>query len=318
MKESTPTAPHDSKGPRSPRREALRLAGAYLVLAAIYILVSTQLAEVYADSSEQMANIETIKGLGFIVVTATALWALNAMQLTRLRRRDAQFGRMDRALQNAQRSVLAGTIASTVGHDINNGLMSVTMALEELQERVRADAESRKLADEARIGLGRIAEWNRRLFDLGGERLIGEVRPFELAQLLRSTCHLAERHQSMQSVALEQKLPPTAPFRGNAPMMQRAVLNLLLNAAEAAGPDARVCLSLTQGEYGRYHVTVDDSGPGVPPEARTRILEPFYTSKIEGTGLGLASVVACANFHRGAVTIDDSPLGGARFTLMLA
>lgn len=315
---TTPTVPLDLSDLRSPRREALRLAGAYLILAATYILVSTQFARVYARSAEQMANIETVKGLGFIVVTAIALWLLNVRQLTRVRRRDAQFGRMDRALQNAGRSVLAGTIASTVAHDINNGLMSVTMALEELQDRVRTDSESSALAHEARTGLGRIAEWNRRLFDLGGERLIGEVRPFELAQLLRSTCQLAQRHRSLQAVVLEQELPAAAPFRGSASMMQRAVLNLLLNAAEAAGPNTRVRLALTQGEYGLYRVTVDDSGPGVPPEIRERILEPFYTTKTEGTGLGLASVVACVNFHRGTVTIDDSPLGGARFTLLLA
>jgi signal transduction histidine kinase len=50
---------------------------------------------------------------------------------------------------------------------------------------------------------------------------------------------------------------------------------------------------------------------------RTKVLEPFFTTKPEGSGIGLASVVACADFHRGRVSIAESPLGGARFELLL-
>jgi signal transduction histidine kinase len=253
-----------------------------------------------------------------MILSAVALWLYNHRQLVRVRRRDSQYRRMDRALQNAEKSVLAGTIASTVAHDINNGLMTASVSLEDLHERVAADPELSALTDEARAAVARIVDWNRRFFDLGGERLLGDVKPFDLSELLRTTCDLAQRHRSLREAQLIKVLPDVAPFRGSMALMQRAVLNLLLNAAEAAGPGQRVRLTLGQVEYGRYCIGVEDSGPGVPAALRERILEPFYTSKPEGTGLGLASVVACASFHRGTLAIDDSPLGGARFTLTLA
>lgn len=310
--------PADPVVVRPPWREATLLAGGYLVVSVAYVILSTWLATRFARSPEQLARIETMKGIGFMVVSAVALWLFNHRQLVRVRRRDSQFRRMDRALQNAEKSVLAGTIASTVAHDINNGLMTAAVSLEDLHDRVSGDPELSALTDEARAAVARIVDWNRRFFDLGGERLLGDVKPFDLSVLLRTTCELAQRHRSLREAQLSQVLPETAPFRGSVTLMQRAVLNLLLNAAEAAGPGERVRLTLGQVEYGRYCIAVEDSGPGVPAALRERILEPFYTSKPEGTGLGLASVVACASFHRGTVTIDDSTLGGARFILTLA
>jgi signal transduction histidine kinase len=108
-----------------------------------------------------------------------------------------------------------------------------------------------------------------------------------------------------------------APFRGTETIVQRAVLNLLLNAGEAAGPDQQVRLELRGVDAGSRRITVDDSGPGIPEELQARILEPFYTTKADGTGLGLASVVSCANLHDGTVEIGDSSLGGARFILTI-
>ena len=65
-------------------------------------------------------------------------------------------------------------------------------------------------------------------------------------------------------------------------------------------------------------LTVEDDGAGVPPELRTAILEPFFTTRPTGTGLGLASVVACARYHGGGVTVDASRWGGARFAVTFA
>jgi signal transduction histidine kinase len=313
-----PPAPLIDVSARPPWAEAAKLAGAYLVISAAYVLASSWYAQRLAGSAAQLARFEMIKGVAFIMLTASALGVFNYVQLVRFRRRDADLRRMDRALHQAERSVLAGTFATTVAHDINNGLTSAAMALEELHEAVRDDPALAPLTNEARAAVARITDWNRRFFDLGGDKLLGEVKPFDLAQSLKGIGAMAGRHRSLRAVNLTLALPAAAPFRGSEPMLQRAVLNLLLNAAEAAGAGAEVSLALDHVEFGRYRIAVDDSGPGVPVAMRKKILEPFYTSKESGTGLGLASVLACANLHRGAVAIEDSALGGARFTLTLA
>jgi signal transduction histidine kinase len=63
--------------------------------------------------------------------------------------------------------------------------------------------------------------------------------------------------------------------------------------------------------------TVDDNGPGVPRDERQRIFTPFYTTKDHGTGLGLAIAHTVVSLHGGSLTVDDAPLGGARFRVTL-
>lgn len=299
---------------RPPWQPALVLAGAYLVVAGGYVIGSSRFAGTHTRSVEELARIEILKGLAFIGATSVALFLFNWYQLRRRQRQEEQLRRMERALQHADRSILAGTFARTVAHDINNGLAAATLALSEL-EQAPASESTRTLVREAQEAISRIAEWNRRYFDLGSARPLGELRSFDLAASLRTASTLAGRHRVLRAGQFTVDLPAYAPFRGIESILQRAVLNLLLNAAEAAGPTPRVRLTLEGLDDGRYVIVVEDDGPGVPRELRETILEPFYTTKPEGTGLGLASVVAAAQLHRGRVELGDSLLGGASFRL---
>lgn len=302
---------------RAPWVSAAILAGGYFVLASTYLVISSNMAGATAVSKEDLERIERLKGLTFMAVTAIVLFVMNLFQLRTLRAHQDDRMRRDRALANAERNILAGTFARGVAHDINNGLAVATLSLEELRLRVRADAESTELAGDVLAALDQIKDWNRRFFELGSTRLLGDVREFDLAATLRLTAQLAHRHDHVRKANLEVALPDAAPISGREALVQRAALNLILNAAEAAGPGSRVRLELAGGAGAPYRISVSDSGPGVPVELRAKVLEPFYTSKPDGTGLGLASVVACASLHGGTVTIEDSPLGGARFVVEL-
>lgn len=292
------------------------LAASYLLLAAAYIVLSSRFGGAHARSVEELARFEMLKGLSFVGVTALALFGLSWYQLDRRHRKEEQLRRMEQALHHADRSVLAGTFASAVAHDINNGLGAATLALSELEE-VPASESTRALVREAQEAISRIAEWNRRFFDLGNARPLGEVSSFDLAASLRTAATLAGRHRALRGGTFAVELPAHAAFRGVESILQRAVLNLLLNAAEAAGPDPEVRLTLEGLDDNGYVIRVEDSGPGIAPELRPMILEPFFTTKPAGTGLGLASVLAAARLHRGVVEIGDSTLGGANLQLVV-
>jgi two-component system, NtrC family, sensor kinase len=95
------------------------------------------------------------------------------------------------------------------------------------------------------------------------------------------------------------------------------VINLVHNASQAVAANGRVRVT-SRSQEGLAIVTVEDDGPGVPPHLRQEIFQAFYTSKENGTGLGLPIVSRIARNHGGDVRLDSSPdLGGARFTVEL-
>jgi signal transduction histidine kinase len=126
----------------------------------------------------------------------------------------------------------------------------------------------------------------------------------------------------------EAGLPPAVQLRFEAdpgvPLIQadrrlfeRAVVNLLENALQAVGDAGRITVRLRREEGGRLQIEVEDSGPGVVPEIRDRVFEPFFSTKTSGSGLGLALVKRIAEDHGGGVSLEDAPGGGTRAVLWL-
>ncbi len=103
---------------------------------------------------------------------------------------------------------------------------------------------------------------------------------------------------------------------GHPEKLRQVLVNLVRNAAEAAGSGGRVSVSLTE-RNGTAEVAVEDSGPGIPSAHRARLFEPFFTTKAGGTGLGLAVSRAIARAHGGDLAADAGATGGARFALRL-
>ncbi|MBI5431232.1 MAG: HAMP domain-containing histidine kinase [Planctomycetes bacterium] len=301
-----------------PARYAWILAGSYVVFGTLYIVVSTWLVASSSMSVGQMERLETWKGVAFIAVTAALLFVFAYTLFARIRRQEELLARQNHALQNSERAILAGTFAGTIAHDINNALTASTFAVEELRAAVAPGSNQARLADSVELSLKTITEWNRRLFDLGSRRAGGSVGPVDVARLVANCIDLVRHHAHLR----DREIAFAAPNRSvtvtaSEQLVRRAVLNLLLNAAEACGPKGKIQVAIEAMSDGAVRVRVDDSGPGVPPEMRKRVLEPFFTTKPDGTGIGLASVIACADFHQGSLAISDAPLGGARFELVL-
>jgi signal transduction histidine kinase len=112
--------------------------------------------------------------------------------------------------------------------------------------------------------------------------------------------------------------------RADREQITQVLVNLVQNAIDAAvskrgAEGANVLVRLAPGESGAVILEVHDDGPGIPAEERTRIFEPYYTTKAHGTGLGLPICDRIVSDHAGTLTVHDSSLlGGACFVVTLS
>ncbi len=144
---------------------------------------------------------------------------------------------------------------------------------------------------------------------------------------MQSTCALVADRVTMASIALAQEVAPgLPPVFGNSQQIGQVLLNLLLNAISALGKEGRITVraesiptSRLPGGGRALKVTVEDDGPGIPPEALPHLFEPFFTTKPpgEGTGLGLSVSWGIVKDHHGAIFARNRPEGGACFELEL-
>jgi PAS domain S-box-containing protein len=153
------------------------------------------------------------------------------------------------------------------------------------------------------------------------------ARPLDLADEQVSISPMIER-----IVAELAEVLPGIPFvttgefgevSGDDALLRQAILNLARNAAEAAADNPAGGRVIIRGEIDRsgslqgQRISITDNGPGIPAESLTRIFMPFYTTKVNGTGLGLAVVQKIIVQHGGSIEARNQPLGGAEFIVWL-
>jgi two-component system, NtrC family, sensor kinase len=232
--------------------------------------------------------------------------------------------RMQELTQQTEKLVALGQMAGGVAHELNTPLGTI-LGYAHLLTEGRAGTEQR--AEYART----IHEQARRCARIIEDLLTYARRPAcdaevtDLNALVRESCEAVSVCQGRRlGVPLELALSATGAVRGSAGQLEIVLVNLVVNAMQAAAANAvttadpRVQLaSRVEGEFAV--VTVTDNGPGVAPELRRKIFEPFFTTRPEGggTGLGLALSHAIVTRVGGMLDCDPAFRGGARLVLHL-
>ncbi|GAB4322996.1 MAG: hypothetical protein Kow0074_14860 [Candidatus Zixiibacteriota bacterium] len=298
-----------------PRRLALIISGLFLLIALLYILVSGHLASQASQSVLDLETIERIKGIIFVVTTSVLLFVLCYVLFRRIARRERELVRYRGALLASERRAAAGLFASSVAHDMNNVLTIVDYATHALsKQKSNRDSE---IIDDLRQANSHLKRLSGVLLRASGRNLPESVADFNLAATVREVAELARTHRKVKHCTVTVETPPTLLFCGIPILVQQMVLNLIINAADATDRRGTIAVRLKPTEDGGM-ITVSDNGPGVPEAERNTIMEPFFTTKADGSGLGLLSVKVCAESHDGTVEIEKSPrLGGASFKVQL-
>lgn len=145
--------------------------------------------------------------------------------------------------------------------------------------------------------------------------------PLDLNTVAADVIRLVSRQPRARGIVIELQLAAGLPrVSGDRIQLQQVVLNLLLNACDAAnekGARARRVVVRTESHAETVSLSVIDSGVGIPPEDVSRVFEPFYTTKTHGTGLGLAISRTILTLHGGRLRGLHNQDGGMTFTFTL-
>ncbi|MDO6705196.1 PAS domain-containing sensor histidine kinase [Photobacterium sp. 1_MG-2023] len=151
------------------------------------------------------------------------------------------------------------------------------------------------------------------LFAKGGDNKV--VAPFTLETLFNELDAMVEAQVVANQVDFSIECDDESPcILGNANALASAISNLITNAIQMSGKQCRVSLSVACTQE-MIHLSVTDNGPGIAPDMQKKVLEPFFTTRQQGTGLGLAVVQMVAKAHNGSLSLQSVPGEGTTFTL---
>jgi two-component system NtrC family sensor kinase len=269
-----------------------------------------------------------------VLVALTALVAGHGLMRSRARRvaaeQEAARTREELVLQarvgdcEQRRQSLAAfaRLASHVAHEVRNPLSSIMLNTELLEEEAaKCGCES---ATEAASLIASIKKEAERLQHLTDEYLAfaRPPRPAAGHQSLNAVAeelaHLVREEARRSGIVVETRMSHGCPCAFMDPhQIKQAALNLVRNALQAMPGGGRLTISTEVRADGAVVMHVDDTGPGIPEELRCQIFEPFYTSKAQGTGLGLPLAAHIVRDHDGEIGFGPAPGGGARFSITL-
>jgi signal transduction histidine kinase len=221
------------------------------------------------------------------------------------------------AVRRSERLAALGQLSAGLAHELRNPLGTMRASAEMLTKYVAVENElAREMAgfissevDRTNSLVTRFLEFARPL----------KLRPgvVDITEVLDRAVALVERDATRYHVTFYKNYSPDlAPFPLDAELMERVFYNLLLNAAQASAEEGAITVK-TRAVNGTAEVAVIDRGPGVDPKIMEQIFNPFFTTKPDGVGLGLAIVSKIVDEHGGRITVESEPAKGTVFRVYL-
>lgn len=239
--------------------------------------------------------------------------------LARLRAAHLEQERARQKSVETERLVALGSLVAGVAHEVNNPLAGLKNCVRRLERDDLAPPKRREYLELMNEGLERIEDVVRRLLDFGRPHPTALV-PVEARQLAEGGARLMQPllHKRRISCAVVADAGGEGLVLADRRKVEQALMNLLLNAAYVT-PDGGALRLRLRARDGLRGLAVQDDGPGIPPEIRDRVLDPFFSTKPEGegTGLGLSVTRTIADAHGGELTFEFPDEGGTMATLWL-
>jgi two-component system, NtrC family, sensor kinase len=229
--------------------------------------------------------------------------------------------RQEQLLQSRKLASI-GTFTSGIAHELNNPLNNISLTAETLLmgDEAGGSPEERNTllediigqADRASLIVKHLLEFSRSEKPVLVQLDIGEV--------LEKTLHLVKNQLMVKGIILVKNIArELPPVRGKQQQLENAFVNIIINAIQAMPEGGTIDIGAFLGDKDRVHVTISDTGIGIPASEMAHIFDPFYTTKEvgKGTGLGLSLVYGIIHAHGGSIEVNSRVNEGTVFTIFL-
>jgi signal transduction histidine kinase len=271
-----------------------------------------QVAAVYHAGSEDWVYAGVVNLLAMLVVTVLA-----GSLAERLRVTGGQLALAEERADHAERLAALGRVSAALAHEIRNPLGSISGSIQLLRVNSALSHEDQRLC-------AIIVREASRLNDLVTDmmNLARPQRPqlacVDAAATAREVVQLAaESGRAVSDVKVSYLGAERALICADSAQLRQLVWNLVRNAVQASSAGSQVTVTVQAGEDSGAELCVRDSGVGLSEEARERIFDAFYTTRAQGTGVGLAVVKRIADDHGFSIVVDSESGRGAAFTVHL-
>jgi len=226
-----------------------------------------------------------------------------------------QLQKAEEAVRRSDRLAALGQLSAGLAHELRNPLSTIKGSAEMLNRAVSAENEvAREVAGFIGSEVDRTNSLITRFLDFARPLQL-RLDKADLSQTLDRAVAAAGREAPLVAI-YKNYAPEIPPFPFDAELLERVFFNLIVNAAQATEAGGAVTVK-TRAANGIVEIAVIDRGSGIDPKNRDSIFNPFFTTKPEGVGLGLAIVSKIVDQHAGRITVESDPGKGSVFRVFL-
>ena len=219
-------------------------------------------------------------------------------------------------LEVSRRMASIGRLTAGVGHEVKNPINAIVVHLELLRNKVQVGGDALRHLDIIQSEIRRLDRVVQTLVDFSRPVEL-QLKDQDLRGVVSSVLLLASADLETRGVRMESHMPPRSVFcRVDADLLEQALLNVVLNGAQAMSSGGLLQVLLTEDNRWAY-IRVRDHGEGIPDEIRSRIFDLYFTTKKEGSGIGLAMTYRILQMHHGQIDVESKAGSGTTFVLRL-
>lgn len=275
------------------------------------IFIAFDSRELDAAQARGLRNMMIMLVAAALVIVATIL----AQFWFRRYRRSRQ--QLQEAMARKEKLMALGHLAAGVAHEIRNPLSSIKGLAKYFAERTPPGGEAQELALVMAKEADRLNRVVSELLELVRPAHLN-YQPVDINTLIHHSLQLVSQDAQSRGIELQfTPRPELTSIKADPDRLNQVLLNLYLNAMQAIGRDGAIHVSASEADRQRVKIVVKDSGKGMSDEELQAIFTPYFTTKADGTGLGLAVVQNIIEQHGGTIRAESQPGAGAIFTLWL-